>query len=265
MLTALISQLVPLGYMPIYQRMERTNALVQAEYVSHTPRKLLILEHNQITKAHHPQRSAIIADTVRDGYKQMTSFCRYVIGVRKCTGDEMLQCLNSSEALRQNSYRWTYREKEDGDTYIDLPLSSEHPSLSTTIFRRVFPNATLDLKMFNAKGSACAENEEIRQMYRNKYQKLEKQITVLRKRMLILAGYPEVADESNGKITIVDMLDEADKREQQKYDIGSENAKADGTYSMGHRELINTIYKWNRRGNGVLWLQRSRPQQVKKE
>ena len=262
MLEALLSQLKPLGYVGLYSTNDRMAMQVRFEYSGHSPRRLLVAEHNRITKSIHPQRSAIIADTIRDGYNQMTSYCRFVMKVKSCKGDEMLQCLNSREALRQNEYRWADRASEDEDTYIDMPLSTEHPALSTTIFRKVFPNATLDVKKFNVKGSTCEEDKEIRDLYMKKYGKLEQQILRLRQRMLILAGYPEKGDESNGKISIEDMLDEADKREQKKYDIGSGNVDAEGKYSMDHRELINTIYKWNRGEDGTLKLEQSRPQKM---
>ena len=258
MLDAIITELKPLGYIGLYNNIA-TRA--RAEYTGHSPRRLLLAEHNQITKSIHPQRSAVIADTVRDGYNQMTSYCRYVKKVRSCTGDDMLQCLNSKDALWQNEYRWAGHGAEDEDTYIDLPLSTEHPSLSTTIFRKVFPNATLDVKMFNVKRSACAENETIRKLYRQKYRKLEWQIAMLRKRMLILAGYPVTADDGQGPISIEDMLDEADKRERKKYSI-STSVKAEDSYSMEHKELINTIHRWTRMEDGSLKIVKSRPQKM---
>ena len=69
--------------------------------------------------------------------------------------DAMRECLCSSASQYQIRYRWAGLEKEDSETYIDILLSVKHPVLLATIFRRLFPNSTLEIAQNNAYGSAC--------------------------------------------------------------------------------------------------------------
>lgn len=253
MLTALLAELQPLGYTPLYlEQGEEMDAIVRNEWFHPTSRRLFIAEHNHITRSYHPRRDAVvIADTVRDGYDQITSYCRYVQKVRKCSGEEMLECLRNENTTLENRYRWAGREMEDDDTYINLPLSSAHPALSTTVLRTVFPNVTLEMSMFNVKRSACDRVEETEGVYRELYTELEEQVRRLRQRMLVLAGYPYKVDKRYGdSIGIEDMMKEANRLEAEKHemeDFKKYKVSRKRGYSESHHELIRTMKHWTKK------------------
>lgn len=217
------------------------------EYMKYNPRRIFIAEHNRITRDFHPNRNAIIADTVRNGYEQITSFCRHVRKVKDCVGDEMLSCLRSREALAQSTYRWAGRPAEDKDTYIDLPLSSAHPSLSTTILKTVYPNATLQLSKFNARNSTCPDIPSVRAVYNEIYASLDIQVAMLKRRMLLIAGYPYHTDISSrfGKVGLDDMLDAANMMERSKYNVSLVLKRKRSGYSGSHKELIQSVQHWS--------------------
>lgn len=259
MLDALIHTLKPYNYTPLYFTGSTMKAVVRAEGFSASPRRLLVAEHNTITREDYPLGHAIIADTVRDGYEQVTSFCRYVTKVKTCDQD-MLECLNSEEAKSQNRYRWAGRQKEDADTYIDLPLSSAHPALSTTILRRVFPNVTLYIDNWNSANSKCPELPILRNEYFRLYSQLDQQVETLRKRMLVLAGYPFKDDsvlrgdvDEKYSISFDEMLSAAEAEERKKYDI-TDSAKKRYGFSDVHQSLISEIMVWSRGDNDSVTL-----------
>lgn len=260
MLAVLLPQLQHMGYTPFYLHRGAMEVAVRSEFVRAHPRRLFIAEHNRITRMHHPRRLGIIADTIRDGYQQMTSFCRYVRKVKSCDKGGMENCLASSKAQAQIWYRWAERWQEDDDTYIDLPLSAAHPALSTTVIRTVFPNITLDLtKQYNRKYSACPERRAIRAVYDELYQPLEDQILSLKRRMLVLAGYPFTVDSQfKTNITIDDMMDEADALELRKYpqlsaSAGSSRSKKKKSgYSDVHQQLRISNQHWFHDDDGLI-------------
>lgn len=254
MLDALLRSLQKHGYKPLYHAVQsRMQDVVRSEMLRAQPPRLLIAQHNSVTRAQALGRSTVIADTVQDGYKQMTSFCRYVRNVKDCDA-ELEKCLLSAEARNQMTYRWAGREEEDEETYIDLPLSSGHPALSTTVLRHVFPDVTLDVKMWNVVGSSCEENANLRKVYKRYYRPLDKQVQMLRQRILYMTGYPSRSwPEDN--LTLVDMLDAAERIERKKYDIRDYNESTKGV-SRGHGELMQSEVRWHRFENGSFILGR---------
>lgn len=255
MLSSLIEALSPLGYEGIYVRSEVMNVHVRNEFKRPHPRRLLVSEHNRVTKAFHPTRSAVIADTLRDGYEQMTSFCRYVRKVPTCD-EQLIDCLRSNQALAQQTYRWAGNEEEDDDTYIDLPLSSAHPALSTTVFRTVFPNATLDTQSYNVANSTCPESRELRAVYRSLYKNLDRQVLTLRRRLLVIAGYPPRKPGSCSKCTTSDLLDAAERIEKLKYkdQLSSEKIQSNRE-SLAHKILRDGDYMvWDVTKDGSLYV-----------
>lgn len=112
---------------------------VSNEYIREKPRNIFIDEHNRITRSHHPHGLAVIEDTVRSGYEQMTSFCRYNHKSKHCTS-EIVDCLTSKKTLSHIHYRWEEREQEDNKIYTDLSLSSKYSALLASVLRTVFPN-----------------------------------------------------------------------------------------------------------------------------
>lgn len=273
MLAELLSQLVPLGYTPLYFQRGEMEIVVRNEYVRRKPRLLLIAEHNRITRRFHPRRLAVIADTIRDGYEQMTSFCRYVRKVPSCDPKLIIACLQSKEALSQLNYRWANKIAEDDDTYIDLPLSSAHPALSTTIMRTVYPNVTLDVSAYNVKHSACADLDDVRAVYNQLYVELERQVLELKQRMLLIAGYPimdgsGVIGGSEMGIPIDDMLDAAEELERKKYVLSERTIPSTGAqqekvkrkigYSEQHLQLRASVLRWTNGSDGKLSLKSRR-------
>lgn len=263
MLASLLPQLVAMNYVPFYYHRGEMDFAVRNEFIRANPRNLFIAEHNRIVRSHHPKGHAIIADTVRDGYEQMTSFCRYVQKVKSCNS-ELIKCLRSEATQRQLLYRWAGRESEDNETYIDLPLSSRHSALSTSVLRTVFPNITINIHTdYNRKFSTCPERLNIRTVYNELYADMEEQIDILRRRMLIIAGYPFTVDKSyTGTISIKEMMDAADALERKKYpDIGKpiKSGKRTSGYSDVHLNLRASTRKWYIDSNGKLGLTSRQP------
>ena len=239
-LEAILRCLIPEGYTPLYNETSVVGDIVRAEAHKPSPRKLIVSNHNGISREHTGNRFTVIADTVKDGYQQITSFCRYMHGVEKCDSDEMRLCIRSSASRYQIRYRWTGREKEDSDTYIDLPLSVEHPALSATIFRRVFPHATLDIARNNVHGSSCEEIPSLRKIYDEHYPALDEQVLRLRKRILTLAGYPSVMTN----FSVVQLLAAAERTEQAKYNLrGHEPTKHHGEFLLNVKSSSKS-YRW---------------------
>lgn len=234
------------GYVPLYESGAQLRTLVRAENAASTPMRLFVAEHNSITRADVGDRRAVIVDTVGDGYKQITSFCRYVrkVKVRDCE-DGLEQCLRGNVALYENRYRWGGRDLEDEETYIDMPLSVAHPALSTKALRRVFPDVVLDVRKLNVVNSSCEESARIRNVYNELYIELDKQIEVLQKRLLLLAGYPTARE--NGSIATARVLDAAEALERARFlkdgvRFGSYNSEK--AVSADHMVLKKSQLRW---------------------
>lgn len=217
-----------------------------------TPRVLLV-QHNDFVKSVHPDRDALIIDTFRSGYEQITSFCTHMQRVPSCDDIEAMQdCLLSNVSRAQNWYRWAGRRAEDDDTYIDLPLSSAHPALSTTVFRTVFPGAILNISIYNHRGSTCLEHEALKQIYNEYYSELESQVQTLQHRMLLIAGYPTVVSKKGlGKnypkkmFSYRDMLDAAEREERRKYpQLDKPPEDANRLFSEGIRDFQKGFKRW---------------------
>lgn len=215
MLEELLKVTTQHGYVSLYHSGPRMKEVVRAEYLAPNPRRLFVAEHNAVTRDETAGRKTLIIDTIMDGYRQVTSYCRYVKKVRMRHCDEQLiKCLEGP-ALSQSNYRWAGKSHEDISTFIDMPLSSEHPALSTTAFQRVFENSVLDVKKRNSVGSACPEDPKIRAVYNKWYKRLDRQINKLRIRLLALAGYP--ANSKDGNVSITEMMDKAEELERRRY------------------------------------------------
>lgn len=255
MMNALMDVLQPLGYYALPHMPPEMENVIRNEYRRPTPRRLMVLHHNKVTKNMHPRgrRAVIIADTLRDGFKHVTGYCRYLKGVQTCEAD-MEECLRSNVTLSQMRYRWAGRDHEDSETYIDLPLASDLPALSTTILRTVFPNATLTLKRYNVRGKSCADRTPAKKVYDELYGELDEQVEKLRKRMLIIAGYPYLVDSaSRGNVTIEDMVAAADRIENEKYKFGEIEMAPSGK-SNQVKNLLRLLQIWRRDETGKLVL-----------
>lgn len=251
MLAALVDQVIPYGYTPLYHMHPMMEMAVRSEFRRTYPRRLFIAQHNRITRDMHPKHSAIIADTIRDGYKQITAFCRHTRHVPTCD-DAMMQCLKSRHAVDENHYRWAGRPHEDDNTYIDLPLSSAHPALSTTALRTVFPNATLQIEQYNSANRTCPELPELRQVYRQLYGELDRQINELKKRLLTITGYPfKIKMSPIRNISLDDILDAAEVLERPKYEIAQSSVSMRGV-SNQHKHLFASIRRWETAEDGQL-------------
>lgn len=165
MVAALLTILPPLGYTPLNYWHDHMHIIVHNEYVRPRPRRLFISEHNLVKRSHHPTRHAVIADTFRDGYSQMTAFCRHMRKQRTCNSTAITNCLQSAAALHQRTYRWCGDTHESPDTYIDLPLSSAHVALSTSVLRTVFPGVVAHVQNFNVRNATCPFSQDIRTVY----------------------------------------------------------------------------------------------------
>lgn len=257
MMNAFMDILEPFGYHSLPQMPNELEDVIRNEYKKPNPRRMMVLHHNKVTKNQHPNiNKVIIVDTIRDGFKQITGYCRYMKGVKTCNGQDMIDCLRANTSQSQNRYRWAGDEIEDKNTYIDLPLASDMPALSTTVLRTVFnhPNITLNLQGFNIRGTHCNEKKDMvaKEIYDELYDELETQVFKLRKRMLVIAGYPYIADSSlRGKIDIKDMMKAANEMENEKYQIGKVQRAPNGK-SDQVKDLLRLLQAWKRDENGNL-------------
>lgn len=223
MAAALLEVLEPLGYIPI----QLASSEIGITYLYsnlHNPRgrPVFLFSHNNHTRriGSHNHHETIIIDTFRDGYQQITSFCRAKRRIANCD-DDLADCLeNDRVVLRHLYYRWAGRAEEDEETFIDVPLSTKHAALSTTALRTIFPDAILKIDHFREKNSTCPEHEELRHIYRKRFAQLDEQVEKLSRRLLILTGYPhQLAEGEKSKLTLSEMLDVAESLEQRKYDL----------------------------------------------
>lgn len=227
MVNALLSSLTPLGYVALKHGENDVDTIVRNEFIKPIwmQRKLFVVHHNQVTKLSHPSpHKVIIADSIRDGFTTITSYCRQKQRVPTCLSSDLLPCLQSNDTLRQNFYRYAGYDEEADHNYIDLPVSAAHPALSTTVLRTIFPTAKpLKVDMYNVHGSACRRDEvdaDVVRVYDELYELFEAGVERLRKRMLGVAGYPFVYDsKGEGKrgIALSEMIDEAERMEKEKY------------------------------------------------
>lgn len=239
MLAELVRALPPYNYIAVHAGTHEMIWRTRFEMLKPNPKNILILEHNKFTRSYFPGTHVVIADTIRDGFHQMTSFCRHVQRVRSC-GEEMEECLQSEESRRQVYYRWGGKEEEDPDTYIDLPLSSAHPALSTAIMRKVFPGIEIFASNYNAKNTSCPETTNLRKLYDKLYSALDEQIVMLKERMVKVAGYPlEVYKRAN--MSADAMLSFLEAQESQKWSHNIDRLRASGpdaNVSKVHQSLL---------------------------
>lgn len=257
MMNALMVALQPFGYYaPSFNHAEATH-VIHLEFRKPRPRRIMMLHHNRLTRSVHPHRKVLIVDTLRDGYKHVTSYCRYMKQVKTC-GSEMEECLRSKHGRRQMTYRWAGNPMESADTYIDLPLSSEHPALSTAVLRSVFPNVTLNIDRYNVHDTACPREGPAKTAYDELYVSLDKQVDMLWRRMLIIAGYPVkvLSSGKNGTRTAVsmeDLVNAAERIEAKKSGIILGQFVTGGKSNQVIDHLASRL-KWSRAFNGSLVL-----------
>lgn len=263
--SSMLEQLLKLSaiysYRPLYESGTHLRTLVRAASLSRNKsERLFIAEHNSISRADIRHQSAVIVDTITDGYKQITSFCRFVRKVRVTDCDRNLElCLRSPVTQAENRYRWTGRTVEDDDTYIDIPLSVEHPALSTKAIRRIFPNAILDVKKLNVANSSCSENVRLRMIYKELYKELDRQVESLRQRLLFLAGYP--SSRKNESVTTAAVLDAAEVMEKEafkKVGVTFGTYESEKAVSDEHLKLKKSQMTWALSDTGTLHLVSSR-------
>lgn len=258
MVNALLRALVPLGYVGVKEGEHEVDTVVRNEYIRPYPRKLFVVHHNQVTKAAHPLRNAMIADTVRDGFETITSYCRQKLHIESCERDDMMSCLKAPETQAQVLYRFVNSTEETDETYINLPLSSKHRALSTSVMRTVFPNVTLHVDYYNVHESACSKSNvdpEVAQLYKELYGSFDHQITMLQKRMLGIAGFPFVADKKEN-VNLNEMMDAADLIEAPKYQF--EEARSVKGKPSEIIDILKQEQIWERDGNGKLSLKKKR-------
>lgn len=280
MMNALMDVLEPLGYVPLPKRRDEMDISVRNEYIRPSPRRLMLVQHNKVTRAHHPHRRAVIADTIRDGLPQVLSYCRHMGAVKDCFGPAMLNCLRR-RAPRKLAYRWAKRGREDDDTYIDLPLSPAHPALSTAVLRTVFPMIPrLRILRYNQRGLGCeaelrvaSQNqteqrgkETVLQTYDELFGPLDEQVDELKRRMLSVAGYPVLVRDGRGGGAqgmavrgqqLSEVVDEAERMEARKDYAGW--ARDRQHESIDHKservlDLLAEVQKWARFENGSMTL-----------
>lgn len=263
MLAALLELLQPLGYEATYYNPGfETNHSLNFQFGKLSARRVFVAEHNAVTRAFHPRRSAVIADTVRNGYEQLTSLCRYTRGVAGC-GSDMRRCLESKWALSEINFKWAGESGENADNYIDLPLSAKHPSLSTSVLKIALPMIAdrINVHKYHVRKTHCPRDDKLLAVYNKLYAQMDRDIEKLKVRMLILTGYPYELAVNARNVSVDDMLDAAEAQESKKYAIvlSEEDAQAHNGISQQQRQLLTTLKKWTKdsNGNAVLTNRRS--------
>lgn len=252
MMAALLDELPKFGYTPVNTGDAEVEIPLRHELIRSKGRRIMLVRHNHITRNIHPTRSAIIADTIRDGFERWTSFCRYIRRIETCDFEIMKECWQSEESAAERKYRWAGRNNEDSDNYIDLPMSSAHPALSTTIMRTVYPTLTLQLERYNVKGSNCPETPELRKLYNESFPHQDEEDELLRKRMLMISGYPYQVHTNVGReLNMTEMLDAAELIEKSKYGMTGE-MKVVKAMSGQARKMRSGDLKWVLDKNGKL-------------
>lgn len=256
MLSELIREFTLLGYETLNEPPPEMKWRVRKEDIKIKRGRLFVAEHNDITRADYHRGQVVIIDTVRDGYQQVTSFCRYLKKIRTCN-KLIEECMESNASLVQNRYRWGGRPEEDDDTYIDLPISSAHMYLSTTVLRTIFPEITLRPLQINVMKSSCPENGSLRKIYRRLYGELDEQVNMLKKRMLVIAGYPFRLHAGTKIKSLDELLDAADLAEKAKYvniDVSPSPVYAYGFPKFLYHQKFGTHLRWMRDDSGSLAL-----------
>lgn len=216
---ALLPALRSFGYHIIERPSSELATIVRARLARPHAGRIAILAKSDLRKDIHPHRSVVIIDSVRDGYHQITSFCRTVLAVPACD-HQMAECLESARVKNITRFRWTGDTNEDTNTYVDLPLSAAHPGLSTTIMRTVFPNITLAVDVFRQRNASCSKVPHLMRVYEQNFRYYEVQVKRLRKRMLVLAGYPSKFHKSvPDSLSLVHALAAAERLERAKYSM----------------------------------------------
>lgn len=185
--------------------------------IKNPQQRFLFLYHNDFSRADLPEKNVLIVDTIRDGFSQITSQCRFAKRAKTC-GKDMIDCLKGEMLLNVTKYRWGKLEQETSENYIDIPLSSAHPALSTTALRSVFPDIELDVQRYNYKRTTCNRTEELEKVYNMYGKELDRQVENLAIRLLIVSGY-KVRLRNIENISVWKFLDEAERHERTKYNF----------------------------------------------
>lgn len=206
--------------------------VLNSQYRRNISIRTLVLTPNSLVRSAHPSRRAVLLSPLSDGIVDVVSHCRrQVQHTRKdehslpaCDDVDVMRCVGTSEAVSEIEHaRWAHREREDADTYVDIPLSPRHPKVSTLALRSVFPEA-LPL-IFNlpipdntsTAGDDCdAFTDVLFEAYSKPMRPLEQQIDYLRQRLLVIAGFPIDIDKRiktlpNVHISPSDLLDAAER------------------------------------------------------
>ena len=143
-------------------------------------------------------------------------------------GSELQERLLSNDSLNQMTFRWAGRKVEDEDTFIDIPLSSSHPFLSTKALRTIIPRLSLSLERINVHNSSCSDLSLLRTIYRRNYVVLDRQIQTLKRRLLVITGYPYEVRGGNS-IQLDELLASAEEIEQKTYLSSIQESKKDSS------------------------------------
>lgn len=237
MVKTLRSSLGKLGYVDVNLVNPSMQWIARAASVNAVHKRYLFSNHNNLVRSDFRSKHVVILDTLRDGYKQITSFCRHVKLVNEC-GPDLEECMLSNSTLDQIKFRWAGRESEDDDTYIDIPLSSAHPYLSTKALRSIVPNLTIDLKSrINVQNSSCPELPNLRAIYTQYYSDLDKQVKELKQRLLVITGYPLSGSGSPKKYSVDTLLNSAEEVEKRKAVEGNSERKVSKFYGLTSKYL----------------------------
>lgn len=102
--------LSPFHHAPLYYIPEEVPPVIPHEFRLVFPRQqhcyLPIAQHNHMRRFAFQRRNAIIADTIRPGYEQITSHCRSIRKLVDCYDQGILGCLKNDYALSQIKHRW---------------------------------------------------------------------------------------------------------------------------------------------------------------
>lgn len=201
------------------------DALTRNEFIRPFPRHLFTTG-GHVTKTYHPERNTLTIALFSHGANE-----------------------NCSMSIKN---AWLATKNEDDDSYIDLPLSPRHPAISTTAFRTLFPSRRDALFKFQQEMVIC-DNFSSTEIRKRDYYTEVKGRSTLMERLLVITGYPFVANRSHtgAPISLMEMLDAAEELERIKIGWSANNTDETGGINI-HEETPVIARQWTIGTDGAL-------------
>lgn len=231
-LRGLSSTLQYVGYTTVHVGADVTDEHIAARfrkppssYLSNTPEpKLLVVSQHRLTRRAHPERRAVIAAGIVTSLTDLLSYCVSTLphAPIDCEDEVLSSCVrDASKSEDIVSNRYGPNTTHNADDYVDMPLASSHPVLSTAVLRLVFPEAPLMQFRGEIPLGELSDVAEIPECTKPQREKLSDDMesatdvlvnmrVAMIRQFLIMAGYPCVS-KGKPEVTLEAMLDTAEE------------------------------------------------------